>query len=91
MNSERQSIVTLSAADGKTREKRRSPWWEVWRRLRRNKIHDEPITDIFIDTVITDRHFVPARSTSIQKKFSAQYSIPYSRIDCRIYGFKDIH
>ena len=37
MNSERQSIVTLSAADGKTREKRRSPWWEVWRRLRRNK------------------------------------------------------
>ena len=37
MNSERQSIVTLSAADGKVREKRRSPWWEVWRRLRRNK------------------------------------------------------
>ena len=37
MNSERQSIVTLSAADGKAREKRRSPWWEVWRRLRRNK------------------------------------------------------
>ena len=37
MNSERQSIVTLSAADGIVREKRRSPWWEVWRRLRRNK------------------------------------------------------
>ena len=37
MNSERQSIVTLSAANGKAREKRRSPWWEVWRRLRRNK------------------------------------------------------
>jgi len=37
MNSERQSIITLSAADGIVREKRRSPWWEVWRRLRRNK------------------------------------------------------
>jgi len=37
MNSERQSIITLSAADGKVREQRRSPWWEVWRRLRRNK------------------------------------------------------
>ncbi len=37
MNSERQSVVTLSASNGTSREKRRSPWWEVWRRLRRNK------------------------------------------------------
>ena len=29
------SIVV--SAGGKAREKRRSPWWEVWRRLRRNK------------------------------------------------------
>jgi peptide/nickel transport system permease protein len=36
MNSAGRSYSTL-AAGGVAREKRRSPWWEVWRRLRRNR------------------------------------------------------
>jgi peptide/nickel transport system permease protein len=37
MNSEKQPFITLSSTNAQAREKRRSPWWEVWRRLRRNK------------------------------------------------------
>lgn len=36
MNSAGRSYTAL-AAGGVAREKRRSPWWEVWRRLRRNR------------------------------------------------------
>lgn len=37
MNNEANTLFAPSSGRTKEREKRRSPWWEVWRRLRRNK------------------------------------------------------
>lgn len=37
MNNGNGTLFAPSSAQTKEREKRRSPWWEVWRRLRRNK------------------------------------------------------
>jgi len=37
MNNENGTLFAPSSCQTKEREKRRSPWWEVWRRLRRNK------------------------------------------------------
>ena len=37
MNNKTNTLFAPSSARTKEREKRRSPWWEVWRRLRRNK------------------------------------------------------
>ena len=37
MNNENGTLFAPSSGRTKEREKRRSPWWEVWRRLRRNK------------------------------------------------------